>query len=201
MPTIFCDVVLLPEPQIAERAIATSRQLGESHPAQFTLQKDTYVPHLSLYITKLSADDLTQAASLLQDIARNFHPQTIEATRYHQVVGYIDVEYARSSALEALQAAVVGAINPIRAGMMEYEASQLSKTTGVAHENIRRYGYRAIGELFRPHLTFTRLVDERPVNLDGLPKSDNFSGKYHKLALFEVDANAACIRKMVEFGL
>ena len=94
--------------------------------------------------------------------------------------------------------AAVEAINPLRAGMMDYEASLINQTAAPPHENLKRYGFRAIGELFRPHITLTRFSGNHAVATAALPAPGMLSGDFPRLGLFEDDDNGACIRKIDE---
>jgi len=77
----------------------------------------------------------------------------------------------------------------------------LKIATGLARENLETWGYRAVGELFRPHLTFTRFVSRQPIPLEDMGAPSAFRGQFARLALFEMGPNGTCIRKVKEFDL
>ena len=60
-----CDIVVLPEPALAQSAIQASAQLLMLGSAQFTLKDGVYFPHLSLYMLKLGVSELERAAAAL----------------------------------------------------------------------------------------------------------------------------------------
>lgn len=65
-----------------------------------------------------------------------------------------------------------------------------------------RYGYPAVGDLFRPHMTLTRLKEHNPKVFEPLPQDvDAFSGIFDRLGLFEIGENGTYIRKIAEFPL
>src|SRR5688500_5369906 len=107
MNSIPCDIVLLPDSVLAKKAIALSKRL-ESYNSRFTLKEDVYFPHVSLYMAQIKQSDLEKAKTMLADIAATL-PLNLVATRYYQSHGYIDVEYQRTNALDALQMAVIHA--------------------------------------------------------------------------------------------
>jgi len=187
-----CDIVILPADDLAHKAISLSEQLAQ-HGTLFTLKDGARYPHASLYMTQLKVADLEKVKALLAAIAASTPQLDITATRYDQAEGYIDVEYARTEALAHLQMTVVEAINPIRDGM--YAA------TGKARESLEKYGYRGVGELFRPHLTLTRFVGGRSIDANTLPEPNEFSGRFVRLGLFEMGDNGTCVRKIAEFEL
>lgn len=204
MTNIPCDIVLLPSKELAEKAIAASQQLA-SLDAFFTLEFGKFFPHMSLYMFQFDTDDTPKVDELLQNIASSIEPITGSAARYDQGtgfgVGYVDAEYEATKELSSLQDAVVGAINPVRAGMREKDKAKLQDATGVKLENLQKYGYPSIGELFRPHITLSRLKEHKPEALDVLPSLDTFNGTFDRIGLFEMGDNGTCIRMIGEYPL
>lgn len=200
MDSIPCDIVILPTIDLASKAIAASRQL-ESHATLFTLQETTYVPHASLYMTQLKVADIEKVKELLREIAERTPLLELTTTGYGQAEGYIDADYKRTDELARLQAVVIEAINPIRDGMREKDKARMLTTEGKVRENLEKYGYRGVGELFRPHLTFTRFTDGQPIDTNALPDPHQFDGKFIKLGLFEMGDNGTCTRRVAEFDL
>lgn len=103
--------------------------------------------------------------------------------------------------LDALQMAVIRAINPLRDGLLQNDKARAQKASGQILDNFTRYGYPAVGELFRPHLTFTRFVEDTAIPTDNLPRLNEFNGVFPKLGLFRLDNNNACVRKLAEIEL
>jgi len=96
---------------------------------------------------------------------------------------------------------VISAINPIRDGLRENDKARLMSATGELRENLEKYGYRGVGELFRPHMTFTRFANGRAIDVSSLPDSHEFSGEFLTLGLFEMGDNGTCVRKIAEYKL
>lgn len=200
MTSIPCDIVILPSNELAERAIAMSTDL-QKHSALVQLSSTGPFPHASLYMTQLKVDDLEKVKGILASIAASTSLLDLTATRYDQAEGYIDADYARAKTLDQLQMTVVEAINPIRDGMREKDKARMLTTTGKIRENLEKYGYRGVGELFRPHMTFTRFADGQAIDTGVLPKPSEFSGQFIKLGLFEMGDNGTCVRKLADFNL
>lgn len=200
MNPLPCDIVILPADELSRKAIGLSEQL-KKYGTLFTLKDGTYHPHASLYMTQCKAADLDKVKSILADIASSTPRLNLTATRYNQAMGYVDVEYARTEVLDRLQMRVVEAINPIRDGMSEKNKVRMLRATGELRENLEKYGYRGVGALFRPHITFTRFVHGRAINTGTLPRPSEYSGVFARLGLFELGNNGTCIRKLAEFHL
>lgn len=200
MNSIPCNIVLLPNTDIAQKAIVASRQLATLG-SLFTLKDGEYFPHASLYMTQLRVADLETVKELLSAIAAQLSPLALTATRYYQAKGFIDAEYKRTATLDDLKMKVVEAINPIRDGMREKDKVRMQTATGKARENFEKYGYPNIGELFRPHITLTRFAETEPKDALELPPIETFNGQFTKLGLFEMGDNGTCVRKIAEFEL
>lgn len=200
LDSLPCDIVILPEETISAEAMKLSDNLKDRG-TYFTLKDSEYYPHASLYMTQLKVSDLDRVCEILADIAANTPSLDMNAREYHQEAGYIDVEYDRFPLIDELQMTVVNAINPIRDGMREKDKARLLTSAGLERDNVEKYGYRSIGELFAPHLTFARFTQNEPIDTTTLPDLDTFSGKFVKLGLFEMGDNGTCVRKIAEFQL
>jgi hypothetical protein len=196
--SIPCDIVILPSSDLAQKAIDLSHGL-QKHGTLFELSNTGPFPHASLYMTQLKVGDLDKAKTILAAIAAAAPVCNLIVSRYDQAEGYIDADYARTDALDNLQMTVVAAINPIRDGMREKDKARLAEATGKVRENLKQYGYRSVGELFRPHITFTRFADGRAIDTSSLPNPNEFSGTFTKLGLFEMGDNGTCVRRIAEF--
>ncbi len=57
----------------------------------------------------------------------------------------------------------------------------MHSATGLALANFQNYGYKYVGELFRPHITLTRFKEEQPQAEKLLPNLSVFSGEFSKI--------------------
>lgn len=200
MSSLAYDVVLLPSAQLGTKALAASKTL-EPLGTHFTLGQDTNCPHISLYMLQLKAIDLPQVKSLLSEIAATSQILALTAERYFQTNNFFDVEYRKINKLVDLQNRVVSDLNPIRDGMREKDKERMAEATGVSLDNYTKYGWNTIGELFRPHLTITRFINEQANPEQKLLDLSEFSGQFAKLGLFEMGANGTAARKIDDWAL
>lgn len=198
--SIPVDIVLLPSPELAQKAVQASQAL-KPHQPLFTLSSAGPFPHVSLYMTQLKVADIDTANAIVAEIAARTHAFDLSAVRYVQQAGFLDPDYGRTGRLAALQMTVVDAINPIRDGVRAKEQARLATATGAARANIEQYGYRSVGELFRPHMTLTRFADSRAIDTNALPSPQHFSGQFTSLGLFEMGDNGTCARQIATFKL
>lgn len=205
MTSIPCDIVLLPSVELAHKAIEASKATKQ-YESFFTLEDGKYYPHMSLYMFQLNEADVSKVEEVLTSIAKGTQAVSAKATSYSLGtgfgVGYVDPEYEVTDELSSLQDNVIEAVNPIRAGMRESDIKKMQDAEGIKLENLQKYGYPAIGDLFRPHITLTRLKEHNPKVLELLPQDvATFNGIFDRLGLFEMGENGTCIRKIAEFPL
>jgi 2'-5' RNA ligase len=71
---IAVDVVLLPDPAVAEKAIAINRALVERSGSEIVLDAENCLPHVSLAMGCINPKDLDVAGQVLGQIARENSP-------------------------------------------------------------------------------------------------------------------------------
>lgn len=199
--SIPCDLVLLPSKDLASKAIKASKATRK-YESFFTLEDGKVYPHMSLYMFQLDETDIPKIEEVLDEIAKNTDSITATAIKYGLGVGfgvgYVDPEYKVTDDLKDLQDKVVQAVNPLRAGTRESDIAKIQDATGVKLKNLQKFGYPSIGELFRPHITLTRLKEYNPDVLKLLPEDvGTFTGLFDRIGLFEMGSNGTCVRQIV----
>jgi hypothetical protein len=154
----------------------------------------------------LNESDVSRVEEVLAEIAKYTKMISAKATTYSLGtgfgVGYVDPEYEVTNELSTLQNKVIAAVNPLRAGMRESDIRKMQDAEGIKLDNLQNYGYPAIGSLFRPHITLTRLKEHNPKVFELLPQDvSEFSGEFDRLGLFEMGENGTCVRKIADFSL
>jgi hypothetical protein len=203
------DVVLLPAAAQYQKSIDISRQLA-SYGTEFTLDAHGPFPHMSLYMANFTLENLAKAELALAEIAAKTSAMTLEAVRYaHDLEqGMFEIGYEMPDELVNLQNDIVVALNPLRTGLQEKDpvghviADWLLQAPAAARQNLEQFGYDEIGELFRPHITFTRFrqrdLEIDTTNLLPLPM---LSADFPTLALYETGDHGTCTRKTAAFSL
>lgn len=142
----------------------------------------------------------------LQQLADSTAIQRLEQDGYFYQAsgggkGYVDVDFARNREVDLLQEHIIAIFNNLRAGMREKDKHKMADATGIRLENLQKYGYPAIGELFRPHVTLTKFPIEIEPDLTVLPSTKAYDGKFPRLGLFEMGPNGTCIRQIATYSL
>ena len=200
MTLLHYDIVMIPDADISGDISILSQQLTKKG-TYFTLKDGEYYPHLSLYMVQIDTNKVPELENRLSKIAMRTPPITLTPYEYHQESGYLDIEYAREPLSVQLQIDIINAINPIRDGLREKDKARLDYVVGKERENIETYGYRSIGELFSPHITLTRFVNEQAIDLAELPNIVRYQTTFSKLGIFELGENGTCVKRIAEFKL
>lgn len=198
MNNLSCDVVLFPNPLLAELAVISSKKLSELD-SLFQLEDGKCYPHVSIYMLQLKTDDLERVGKLLEVIAHSFSSLQLTTQRYDQQEGYIDADYKKIEELSGLQTEVIQALNPIRDGMRPKDQARMHKAKGLEYDNYKKYGWKSVGDLFRPHMTISRLSTDNSKAMDMLGDYSKFDGTFNSIGLVEMGDNGTAVRKIFEF--
>jgi len=193
------DIVILPGENVRDIAYIESQKL-ETQSTLFTLEEGTFYPHVSLYMLQLKVIDVSKAMNVISQIAKTHNQFDLLAEKYHQIAGYIDIEYTKTDLLIKLQSDVITALNPIRDGLRLNDQKRILTSTGVELTNLQEYGYRAIGQLFEPHLTLTRFENLEPIDTSTMIVPANYNGLYTHIGMFEMGENGTCIKPVGSFS-
>ena len=195
------NVVLLPGEPLNTKAITISKHL-EQFNTDFTLQKDTNYPHLSLYKLQLHDDNLETAIQKLATIAKDTKAIVLKAIGFKQARQYMYIECATTPQLASLQRATVHALNPLRGKMSIKDHQRMKNSNGTTFQNYSIYGYPYIGELFMAHITCARFVNETEVDAATLPFDvQDCHGLFTKLGISKSGVHGICTQMIHTFDL
>lgn len=194
----FYDVVLLPNRELSQLAITTSRKLNTLNPL-FTLKTETCYPHLSLLMSRFDDRQINLVTEEISSISKTHNAISLKAMEYHESRGYFDVEYIRNHSVGDIQQEVVEKISPLRTN----DGSEQGQNDLSAEEkdNLSKYGYKYVSDLFRPHVTLARFKDAKEVPRYLLPDINLFNGSFDRIGLFVLGVHNTCVCKIAEFNL
>lgn len=196
--TIPVNIAILPEPTVAQNALKISQRLSVEYDTFFTLTPTKFYPHITVYMTQLQVADLDRVKQILSDIANHTAPLMQTAQGYVQGHGgYIDADYVKTDEAGRLQMEVVEVINPLR--VKDKTKAPKAEASEAARQSLEKYGYPSVGQTYRPHLTFTRFTDGKPIVINDFPSYEEFNGQFTRLGLFEMGDHGTCLRQIAEF--
>lgn len=199
--TTCYDIVLLPSKELAEKTIAASNAT-RPYDSYFLLEDGKFYPHVSLYMFQLEESAVAQVRSMMNEVAAVTPAMQLRAVAYVHSIGYTDIEYEKTDQLHALQNTVVENVNPIRSGDTPESHMELQVAANDRLKNLQQYGYSAIGEAFRPHITLTRLKEHDTGVLDLLREEpEAYSGRFDRIGLFEMGPHGTCVKQIDTWDL
>jgi hypothetical protein len=194
------DIALLPNKELSQKLVDISQKLSDPLPL-FKLDGEKVFPHLSLYMARFAGDNLAAVQEVVLGISKSFAPLPLTAAGYHQSRGYLDVEYQRNGHLLALQPRIIESVNTLRDRSFDSQKIRITGAEGLAKTNIGQYGYKYVGDLWRPHATITRFAGDAAIDAALLPNPSVFSGTYSLLGIFELGEHGTCIRQVAAYDM
>ena|SRR3989344_5967750 len=194
------DIVLLPDIKITKESLRLSNSL-KNHGVYFTLNNQSYFSHVSIYMLQLSDDGLKKAINFLTEFSKTINNIEAIAHSFNYTDGYFDLEYLKTDEISKLQEKIISELNPVRDGLREKDKQRLASADDETKANITEYGFRSVGKLFYPHLTFTRFKNDQKSILDELPSKEEFGGKFVGLGIFEIGDNGTCVKLVKKWKL
>lgn len=159
MKRFAVNVVILPPDPVMDLALEWNRELCTTHPTNIVLDKMHYLPHVSLAMGCLEANQLEQAQFILQSIASQHRalelrvPQVkiLNTNSGNRVVTF-DIEL--SPALTRLHEAIVVALRPLLTqDAVEADLNDVPPIDTAALEWINHYIPHHCFQHFWPHIT------------------------------------------------
>lgn len=196
MPEIInLNVVLLPSEKTSQKAIELSRIIGEEFETFFTLNSENCIPHISFYHAAYPGKNVSQIKDAITSITKEIKSFPIELkTVFWHKEGWLDFQAVKSGPLISLHNLVVNKLNPLREGnLMESDRKDSSSYLAEEQEMLRLYGYRHAMDLFRPHLTITRLKTGDVAKVAGKLEGNDLSFEADIVALCQLGDYGTCI--------
>lgn len=201
------DVVLLPPQEVDDASVRLSRRCAAFAATEFVLAPDGPYPHLSLFMANFDSAACSEAVGRLRAICARTPSLRLDGDHFAgNSQGMFELFYRASADLTRLQEEVIAALAPLRTGLRRRDpvgrllAEYRHTAPAVARDNLERWGYDEVGELFRPHITVARFV-ERHVALSEPLDPGTFSGLYTTLALCVMGEHGTCTEIVETFAL
>lgn len=194
------SVAIIPPKHIIEKAIVISKKLLQLG-SLFKLDDDHF-PHISIYQSQYPIKNLNKIIESLKKQAQILKKTKLNSLSYRQIDnGFIDVVYERRSDLEDLQFKIIKSLSPLREGLKNNDdLNNINIYNKTQQQNINLYGYRSIGSMYFPHLTFTKYKEIQDESILLKIPSEDFSFVANKIGLFYQGDYGTC-RKLIYLSL
>jgi len=194
MVKMAVDVVLLPSEQMTNKAIQANSRLLDQCANQIILDKENYLPHVSLAMGCIDEQDITDIEKILQTIADKYPPGQLSVIGVNIATNSVGekvsaFELEKTKKLQLLHEEVMRRIAPYFSYNVTAEMVLSPPTAGKSTLLwIKNYPEKSAFENFFPHITI------------GYGQTDDFSfpAKFSasKLALCHLGNHCTC-RKLL----
>ncbi len=196
---------VLPD-EVSELAIKLSQGISKEYETYFALDGENYFPHVTIYSPEFPKKNIHEIFRKLEDLVHSspglsFFPFVFFA----EEKGFVDIEIENTIELYEFQKRVVEELNGFREGHLrdKYRNGEyLSKLSDDEKRNVEKYGYPLVMNLFRPHITLSRLVDESKNKeiVSNLNVQLN-PFEVEEIGIFEMGKNGTCTNLVRKFKL
>jgi 2'-5' RNA ligase len=198
------NIAFKPPSEAAWKAEGLSQEISRKEEAFFVLDGSHFHPHITIYPSEYPANIVDRIVEKMEILAKDFSPLEFVFKKAENHHGYISMAANYSPELRSFHEAIVETINPLRGEHLREKYIQASKTeiSDAKKQNIRQYGYPDLMDLYNPHLTITRLKDEKMG--EQVAKDIRWPIKRFELdtvGIYELGENGTCIRLIREFKL
>jgi hypothetical protein len=197
------DVVICPPRIIQQNAIDISHSLAHWD-TNFTLTEEGPFPHISLYQAQFPMGNLPEIKLRLNNYAKlvkAFTVKPVPELYEKEDVNYIEVSYEKSIELSKLQFGVIELLNSLRDGLLRArDKERYYQVSPIQRENLDKWGYRSVGDAFRPHLSLTSLKNPDSVSTHGILRK-KFAFAVNQIGLFQLGEHGTCINKIALYDL
>jgi hypothetical protein len=159
MTKFAINVVILPPDSIMDRALEWNRMLCKARPGNIALDKFQYLPHISIVMGCIRADQLDQAKALLQSIATQHHALALQVFNIRTVSGasgtsVITFDIILTKELAALHQSIVRTFRPLLTQDADESAlNDVPPISTAAIDWINHYIPHQCFDNFWPHIT------------------------------------------------
>lgn len=152
------NVIILPDAAASTLATHVSESIAKTVPTKFILGKSN-IPHITLYQAQYP-DSHTDAIEdqLAHVSSRDAFTVSLDTVSTYENFIFWDV--AHTDKLLELHTQILHALNPLREGSLLPSVASIASSTKTPENvksNIAWYGSVFVGDLYRPHVTLSRL--------------------------------------------
>ncbi len=191
------NVVLLPPSDVFQKAINLSNSLKNYFNLEFVLDGKTRYPHITLYQLTILDSNYDKLILLLDQIFTYRKKISSKKTNLSSNGRFISIDVFNSKHLNDLHSEVVKKSNVLRKNTSQILIKGSDKV-----DYLKQFGSNGVFENFKPHITITRLKNEKDVvkALRSL-KVEKESVIFEKAAIGELADHGTVTKIIKEYNL
>jgi len=201
---IRLNIALKPPKEIEKKVISLSQEISKMHKAHFVLDGKNFYPHITVYSPEIPSSNIDKILYLAKECS-NYLKINLSFKEVNHTKGFIVVYFKHDLGIMNFHKKILQQFNPFRENHLsikqksqEYRSQLTKKQTA----NLDKYGYVNCMDLYKPHLTITRLYDEKLAKdiIKGISWNiDKFIAE--KLGVFKMGDHGTCIELVKKFNL
>jgi len=188
---MLLNIAIIPPVTVACVVASIGRDLAGSGDAAFVVDGVHRHAHMTIFMARYPTDAVPEVRHRVSGL-RLPHALRLEHDGYYLTPGgYYEISYRLTSELRQFQESVIEAVAGLRysPGRPRREP-YFGPYTEQQRENVEKCGYDLAWELFRPHITISKL--NGGATTSQLPRpSDDLSFDAKRVGLFEADQDGA----------
>jgi len=163
------NTVLVIPANVAKKAIEESQKIAKKYETFFTLDGKNFFPHITLYSPEFPLKNFRQILKIIKQITISHKQFEIKFGGLRINQGFIGINVLRSPILDSLHKEIVLGLNSLREGhirndlLVRTQEDLQLEFSDEQKQCIKNYGVPGALELFHPHLTLTRLINNDEV--------------------------------------
>jgi 2'-5' RNA ligase len=160
------DVILLTPIEVEKESIKLSEYIARRYPVEFILDGKTRYPHVTLFQVEMPNSKLKEVKKKLKKILQGEKTLDLIFSSFSTQSRFISWNCRLSGRLKKLHERIVREIEPFREGLkvsvvLKAHVSFTEKQTS----QLEKYGAIGLLEEFKPHITISRLKNDKDANI------------------------------------
>ncbi|HET9947239.1 MAG TPA: 2'-5' RNA ligase family protein [Patescibacteria group bacterium] len=197
------NIVILPSNSITTQAISLSSQINTVVPSKILLNTTQEIPHITLYQALFPEENISLVLDSLAQVLSSQKRFSLTLSEVSVVLGTIFWNAVLSDMLMRFHSSIVDALNQLRNGAYNKEDRNLPGFTSEMEHSLQTYGMWAAKELYLPHLTLSRPIDENRCDeaKASLPEKIVSEFSVETIAFVEMGHDGTCQKILEKFSL
>ncbi len=164
------NIAILASGEVADQAIQMSQQVAGKFPVEFVLDREKFMPHVTVYQAHFPVKNMDLIKSALRSLTDKTNP-------FKMILGDLTISLdtflwwncSGNGKLKEFHNKIVKETNPLREDLVLPHLATVTGMTEEDKEDMEQFGALKIGPRFSPHITITRLSS--PKEADNAVKS------------------------------
>lgn len=156
------NIAILASGEVANQAIKMSQQVASKYPTEFVLDRERFLPHVTVYQAHFPVRNIPQIQEKLKVLTAGKSPFNIS---FGELAISLDTflwwNCSGNGRLREFHDQVVRKLNPLREGLILPHLATVTGMTEEDKQDMQEFGALKIGPRFSPHITITRLSNSQ----------------------------------------